>query len=132
MNASQLKHELKNFTGTSHYYKLTPFNAVATDGVYFLMTNATAHWLITECLCIVTSLEKQHPHEYAYFFELQKTDSKSATLTCEDGGKGENNGEAIVYAQKIIPYTDFPLEAIQIWFMRDPMFHWVGLLPSEY
>ena len=132
MNEHQLTLALREFHGTQEYYKLTPFNAVATEGIYFLINNAGAHWLLTECLNVVFSLEKKHPHESAYFFDFKKSENDSAVLICEDGGKGENNGEAIVYAKRTFAYTDFPLETIQIWIMHDPHFNCVALLPSEY
>ena len=45
---------------------------------------------------------------------------RSATLTCEDG-----NRNAVF--TKAIPFTDFPLEEITLYFA-----HGVILLPSEY
>jgi len=48
------------------------------------------------------------------------TAASTATLACEDG-----NGRTVF--SKAIPYTDFPLPEITLWFAND-----VILLPSEY
>jgi len=51
--------------------------------------------------------------------------TRSATLTMKDG-----NSDAAMIAQAVA-YTDFPLDDITLWLVRDDQ-HWILMLPSEY
>jgi hypothetical protein len=53
-------------------------------------------------------------------WKLTVKDDHSATLACEDGN------DRIVF-EKAIPFTDFPLEGVTLWFTNNTIY-----LPSEH
>ena len=52
--------------------------------------------------------------------EVEVSADRTATLACGDGN------EAVVYAQEI-PFTDFPLDEVTLWFANGVIY-----LPSEH
>jgi hypothetical protein len=113
------KVELAQFTGTETWYRhaLNP-SVLYTDGIKYLAERAGAYWLVDEI-----ALGQTLPTLKAEGFQvwkLQVADNDSAVLICEDGNDTE------VY-RKDIPFTDFPLPEIMIFYTDN-----VILLPSEY
>ena len=112
------QNDLNQFSGSENWYRHgINKNITYTDGAQYVAEHGGAYWLLDEIV-----INQHHKHVAAEGFqiwELSVKDSK-AILTCEDG----NNN--IVFTKKI-PYTDFPLPEIILWFVNDVIF-----LPSEY
>jgi hypothetical protein len=109
--------DLAYFTGTTNWYQHSLTTVVYTDGVQFMAERGKAYWLIDE---IATSQMIKHVHQEPFQVWILKVQEKSATLTCEDGN------DRTVYVKKI-PYTNFPLPEIKLYFVDNVM-----MLPSEY
>ena len=119
MNAPFSLDDLKQFTGTEHWYRHSLIrNVLYTDGIRYLADEVGAYWLIDE---IATN--QLVPKVRSLSFQCWKlivSEQSTASLTCEDG-----NGLPVF--EKQIAFTDFPLREISIWFTEN-----VILLPSEY
>lgn len=114
------KADLAQFTGTGVWYHHSlRRNILYTEGMQYLAEKAGAYWLIDEIT--FNQMQPRIGSEEFQLWTLKVNLAKSdAVLTCDDG-----NGK-IIY-QKVITYTDFPLEEIKIYFTNN-----VILLPSEY
>ncbi len=106
--------DLSQFIGTVNYYRHW-LGGVYTDGVQYLAEKAGAHWLVDA----VFSHRRREPFQ---IWTLKKNDDDRAVLTMQ-----EDTGEPVKVRQKIIPYTDFPLDQIQLYLIDN-----VLLLTSEY
>lgn len=115
--------DLAQFTGTEKWYRhpLAP-SITYTDGVRFLAENAGAYWLLDEI-----ALAQWQPKVKAELFQFWKlaVAGSRAVLTCADGGK--NGEESKVIFTKQIPFTDFPMSEVKLYFTDN-----VIMLPSEY
>ncbi len=120
MKSNQLVGDLRQFTGSEHWYRhgLNPA-VLYTDGAKHVAEIAGAYWLLDEIALAqrFTPTVKAEPFQ---LWRLTVLADNSALLACEDG-----NGRA-VYC-KTIPFTDFPAPGIEL-FCCDG----VILLPSEY
>jgi hypothetical protein len=78
---------LGQFTGTENYYRLGPVlrDALATDGVYYLMTNGMA-WLVTDAMAVIV-LRKEH--DGFFMIEFSPREDGSGELVISDGNGGE-------------------------------------------
>ena len=110
-------HELAQFTGTEHYYAHALSRIKYTDGVKFLAERAACYWLIDKI-----GLSQRKRALIGQFFQVWKltAEGSRATLVCDDG-----NGNVLLTEK--IPFTDFPLPEIKLWFTDN-----VLILPSEY
>jgi hypothetical protein len=117
MTPEQIKDELRNFTGTEHYYK-HPFGNLFTQGVKFLIDECQCWWLIDAC--ISWQFDKKVSEQEFIAFKLKVNAEKSAVLYIEDGNYN-------VIATQEIEFTDFPLDEIIIWLSNG-----VFYLPSEH
>jgi len=110
------KNELRQFTGTEHWYKhLSGY--LYTDGVLYVAQEAGAFWLVDKIL--FTTRAKNNLQEFGVW-KLEVNEDKSAILACEDGNYHE------LYREKI-EWTDFSLKRIELWFENG-----VLILPSEH
>lgn len=115
----ELKHELKNFTGTETWWRHNLNRAMTyTDGVKFFAENAGggAYWFLDVVATEVFPLLKD---EEFILVVLHSFDDK-ALLFADDG-----NGNKLW--QRDIEYTDCP-EGVWKFYLTDN----VLLLPSEY
>ena len=111
---------LRQFTGTEQWYRHGIVRDVLfTDGAKYVADQAGAYWLLDE-IALAQRYEKSVADEAFQLWKLKVDPDYTATLTCEDG-----NGNAVY--SKAIPYTDFPLPEIALYFTDG-----VILLPSEY
>jgi len=117
---SNLQSELGQFTGTENWHRFNPLmrNILATDGVMHLAEKGEAFWLLD----IIGSLKLVPKCKGEQFITctLTKNADGSARFLATNG-----NGTKL-YTQNI-PYTDFPLNQITLFFIDN-----VILLPSEY
>jgi hypothetical protein len=114
------KAELNRFTGSENWYRHALVRDVLfTDGAKHVADTGGAYWLLDE-IALAQRYKKKVAAEEFQLWTLKVKDNRMAKLTCEDG-----NGNA-VYA-KPIPFTDFPLDEISLYFCNSTI-----LLPSEY
>lgn len=111
---------LEQFTGSENWYRHgLNRNVTFTDGAKFVADEGGAYWLLdTIAIC-----QRHEPKVTAEGFQVWKLKVKpdhTAALACEDGN------DNVVYTQEI-PFTDFPLEEITLFFANN-----VIHLPSEY
>ena len=114
------KAELKHFTGSETWWRHALVrNILFTDGAKHVADTGGAYWLLDE-IALAQRYKKKVAAVEFQVWTLKVKDDCTAKLTCEDG-----NGNA-VYAKRI-PFTDFPLDAISLYFCNNTI-----LLPSEY
>lgn len=119
-SASLTPQDLAHFTGSDVFYR-HPLSAgcVYTEGVQYLAEAGSAYWLLDAILC-------PQPHDPtlrgAAFQVWTLTVGKdgAATLVCTDGD------DQHLYTHAI-PWTDFPLETVTLWFANRTLY-----LPSEH
>jgi hypothetical protein len=127
--ALEIRNNLAHFTGTEQYYRHALMRPVLyTDGVKYLADTAESHWLVDKIASL--QLEPKIGKEPFQVWRLAVSDG-SALLTCTDGGKSTNNGVADILHSEHIPFTDFPLDEIDLWVEKDGS-HAVILLPDEH
>jgi len=112
---------LQVFHGTSEYHRHTLPNGMfllLTDGCEFVRENAGegAYWLFD---IILSWQYKLHQHPFQVW-KLRQLENVSWMIQCTDGNE-------TVLATQEIPYSDFPIDSIDIW-LNDG----VCLLDSEY
>ncbi len=113
---TDLEDKLFQFHGTENYYK-HPLGLLYTDGIQFLAEEAQSYWLID----IVASYQPDLEQIPFQLWELEVKKDMSGVVTVRG-----DSGKPTLISQKI-PYTDFPLEKIQLYCIDG-----VLLLPSEY
>jgi hypothetical protein len=113
------KAELAHFPGSETWWRHALVRDVLfTDGAKHVADAGEAYWLLDE-IALAQRYKAKVAAEEFQVWTLKVKDAK-ATLTCDDG-----NGNA-VYAKRI-PFTDFPLDEISLYFCNNTI-----LLPSEY
>ncbi len=111
--------DLRQFTGSEHWYRHPLARKVLyTDGAQYVAEHGGAYWLI-DAIAFLQAESAVAAEEFQLWKLMVRADH-TATLACEDG-----NGKR-VYAHEI-PFTDFPLPEIKLYFTNDTI-----LLPSEY
>ncbi|MEI2780912.1 MAG: DUF6876 family protein [Candidatus Competibacter sp.] len=117
MTLDEIESNLLQFTGTEHWYQHPLFRRyLFTDGVRYVAENCGAFWLMDAIFAC--QLEPKVKREEFQVWVLKVKD-RSAVLTCDNG-----NGN-IVYQQEI-PFTDFPLAEITMYFENSTL-----CLPAE-
>lgn len=112
--------QLRQFTGSDNWYRHGINRSVLyTDGARYLAEKGGAYWLL-DTIAIAQQHEQRVNREEFQVWKLQVRPDRSATVQCDDG-----NGN-IVYTQEI-PFTDFPLDEVMLYFANN-----VIHLPSEY
>lgn len=118
-DAQRLQAELRQFTGTTQYYRLDN-KTLITDGACYIATQAGAFWLMAVFSSYLLELKLED-----WFTVLRlKTIGNKTTVIIDDG-----NGN--VLATQEIENSDFPLDAVTLYGCWDGE-HWVLMLPSEY
>jgi hypothetical protein len=112
--------DLAQFTGTEQWYRhAINRNVLYTEGAQYVAEQGEAYWLLDE-IALIQPYDKNVAAEEFQVWKLTVRPEKTAALTCDDG-----NGN-IVFSKEI-PFTDFPLETITLYFANN-----VIHLPSEY
>ncbi len=111
--------DLAQFTGTDQWHRHGLNRRVLfTDGAKYLADQGGAYWLLdTVAIC---QAEKAVAAEPFQVWKLVVREDRTATLTCDDG-----NGRIV--RTEHIPFTDFPLDEIALWFANGVIY-----LPSEH
>ena len=118
--AKLTKDELRQFTGSEQWYRHGIVRTVLfTDGAKYVADQGGAYWLLDEIALAQRGNSRVAAEEFQVWKLAVKPD-RTATLTCDDG-----NGNIV--ASKAIPFTDFPLDEIELWFTNNTIY-----LPSEH
>lgn len=112
--------DLAHFTGSEQVFRHSLNRGVLyTEGAQYLAEHAGAYWLLDE-IAFAQPHHQAVANEAFQVWMLTVRPDKTATLTCDDGNDN-------VVLTKQIPYTDFPLDTVKLYFAND-----VIHLPSEY
>jgi len=115
------KADLAQFTGSENWYRHGLVRSVLySDGAQYLADAGGAYWLLDEIALAQRHNKRVAGEEFQLWKLIVDQEDDSAVLTCDDG-----NGR-IVFSKRI-PFTDFPLEEISLYFCNNTI-----LLPSEY
>lgn len=124
--------DLQQFTGTTNWYRHSLTSKVVyTDGIQYLGEIGGAYWLIDAIVShLVTpamrrAIASDSRLSTLQFWRLDVAADQTAVLTCR-----ADSGDKPVITQKI-PFTDFPLDSIDIWCGFDGA-RWTLYLPSEH
>jgi hypothetical protein len=121
MKKHALKDALKQFTGTTAYYKLFP-RLLLTDGAKFLADNAESYWLFDVFASYLLTAIDGDQEPFTCLVLTKESDSALIQIT---------DGNARLLAEQHIEFTDFALDTIKLYGCWDGSY-WVVLLPSEY
>ena len=114
------KSDLAQFTGSENWYRHGINRKILyTDGTQHVAEHGGAYWLLDE-IAIIQPFNKAVAAEEFQVWKLKVNADRSAQLICEDGN------DRVVY-EKRIPYTDFPIDEITLWFSNSVIY-----LPSEH
>lgn len=114
------KRDLRQFTGTEHWYRHGMVRQVLfTDGVKYMADKGGAYWLVDEIAFAQVSNKAVADEAFQLWKLIVRPDATGA-LTCENG-----NGSTVF--TKELEFTDFPLDEITLYFTNQ-----VIMLPSEY
>jgi hypothetical protein len=113
--------DLRQFTGSEHWYRHGLVRDILfTDGAKYLADEGGAYWLLDEIALAQRGGNNRVAAEAFQVWKLTVNADHTATLTCDDG-----NGNIV--ASKTIPFTDFPLPEVTLYFTDNTI-----LLPGEY
>ena len=113
--------DLAQFTGTEQWFRHSINRSILyTEGAQHVAEHGGAFWLLDEIALIQPYDKKVASEEFQVWTLAVQQTTGSAALTCDDG-----NGNIVLTKQ--IPFTDFPLETIKLYFANN-----VIHLPSEY
>ncbi len=124
--------DLAQFTGSTTWFRHSFNRAVIyTEGIQYLMEHGKAYWLVDAIASHIGSREfnkaaaKDDRIGLLHFWKLAVRPDHSATLTAvPDSGEPP-------FIQQEIPFTDFPLEEIDVWAQGNGDGYTL-MLPSEY
>ena len=112
--------DLRQFTGSENWYRHGLNRTVLfTDGAKYVADQGGAYWLLDE-IALAQRGQKSVAAEEFQVWKLAVKPDRTATLTCDDG-----NGNVV--SSKAIPFTDFPLDEIELYFTNKTIY-----LPSEH
>lgn len=113
--------EIPNFYGTGAYHLWSGLfqNFVMTDGAKYIADECHAYWLMD----LIASHVGSYKDEGFVVAKLRKTDA-DWVVSLEDGNDGQ-------LAAQTIEYSDFPLDEITLYVVRQQAMY-VVMLPGEY
>ena len=112
--------DLAQFTGSETFYRhALNRKVVFTEGAHHVAEAGGAFWLLDE-IALIQPHDARVAAEEFQVWKLTVRPDHTATLVCEDGNYN------VVFGKEI-PFTDFPLEAITLWFANNTIY-----LPSEH
>jgi len=112
--------DLRQFYGSENWYRHGLVRHILfTDGAKHVADEGGAYWLLDE-IALAQRYEKRVAAKRFQVWKLTVHEDRSAALTCSDGS---NN----IVLTKRIPFTDFPVDEITLWFANNTIY-----LPSEH
>ncbi len=120
-----IKLALRQFTGSGTFTRYSPLfpQVVLTEGAEYLADECGAYWLMDVIASHTPSVPKDETFTIA---QLTVNPMNKAFFTLADDSPATK-----IYANQSISYTDFPLDEIKLYVIREGD-EWVILLPSEY
>jgi hypothetical protein len=113
---SDIKAQLRNFTGTENYYK--HYTGIKfTDGIKFLAEKLNCFWFLD----IIASYQHKLKNIPFQIWKIMVNKDKTAMVTMK-----EDTGQPNIISQEL-KYTDFPLDEYEVYCIDG-----VILLKSEY
>lgn len=132
MNTPLTHADLRHFTGDLERFRHPLARGVIyTPGIQFLAERAGAYWLIDELALAIAGGEvakagRTDPRVLnLHFWRLDLKADRSAVLTARA------DSDASPFVTRQIPWTNFPLEYVDIWAGFDGRY-WTLYLPSEH
>ena len=123
--------DLSQFTGDlERFYHPLNRKVVYTPGVQYLAKEGQAYWLIDAIASYFgseqmnTAMSRDYRLQSLQFWRLDVTDGLAVLIAYADVGEEP-------FIRQEIPYTDFPLDQIEIWAGFDGN-RWTLYLPSEH
>lgn len=119
MEAKQnIQKDLDHFTGSEQFYRDPLSKSIYTEGISYVAKNCQAYWLLD---LVFSSVRFKMPNEEFISIKLKvDTENSKGKIIFDDG----NNN--VLYEQEI-PYTDFPLEELKMFYCNNTL-----MLTSEY
>lgn len=111
-----LNQELRNFTGTTQYFKHFT-GLLYTDGVKYLAGKVGCYWLID----VIASYQHKLRNISFQLWEIKVNEDKTATITARE------DTDTPILVRQDLTYTDFPLTEFNFYCIDG-----VLILPSEY
>ena len=112
--------DLAMFTGSETFYRhALNRKVVFTEGAHHVAEAGEAFWLLDEIALLQTHDARVGAQAFQAWTLTVRPD-RTAALVCEDGN------ENVVFTKEI-PFTDFPLETITLWFANNTIY-----LPREH
>ena len=118
----EIKQALRQFTGTEAWHRHAP-KVLLTDGTKYLAEECGAYWLMDVIASHIQSVPKDETFTVA---QLTVNPMNKAFFTLADDSPATK-----IYANQSINHTDFPLDEVKLYVIREGD-EWVILLPSEY
>lgn len=132
MNTTITHADLQQFTGDLERFRHPLARRVIyTPGIKFLADRASAYWLIDEIALVIAGGEVakaglSDPRVLSlHFWRLDVSQDRSAELTARA------DSDVAPFVRRQIPWTDFPLDYIDVWAGFDGQY-WTLYLPSEH
>jgi hypothetical protein len=111
----------RQFFASENWYRHGLVRSILfTDGAKYVADAGGAYWLLDEIALAQRSEKAVMAEEFQVWTLKVNAADHTAVLTCEDG----NNHEVF---RKAIPFTDFPVDAVTLWFANNTIY-----LPSEH
>ena len=120
MDAEQITHALRQFTGTTQYARYHS-KLLLTDGVVYLAEHAHCFWLLDLFASHLISVDGDQ-EQFTCIKLVRKGDGALAVI---------DDGNDKVLARQEIEWTDFLLDSITLFACWNED-NWVVMLPSEY
>lgn len=124
--------DLQHFTGDLERFRHSLNRRVIyTPGIRHVAESGGAYWLLDEIAIFLGSagfgraVAADPRIGYLHFWRLEVREDRSATLAA----RADSDVEP--FCLREIPFTDFPLDSIDIWAGFDGR-HWTLYLPSEH
>lgn len=126
--------DLDQFHGSEQFYRYGMFHKILmTEGAHFVAEKAGTYWLFD---MIISYIPKVDRNDHMFFVELTKNaKGNGAKLVLHDGDKSEDGNGKIIYVEKKIGYTDFPLPSLRLYFCVNGGIQgtkYTAMLPGEY
>lgn len=117
----EIENDLQYFYGSETWYRHQA-DMLYTEGVKFLADKCQCYWLI-DLVYSYQHREKFSIEPFQVWEVKVDLEAQTAVVTATDGNDH-------LLAKQVIPYTDFPLEYIKLYYTESE--DWVLMLPSEY
>lgn len=122
----EIQASLDQFTGSDTFHKWSIMfrRDVMTEGVRWLAENAECYWLM-DLIASHQSTSSVRKEEFQTWILTKSKSSSGALAVAEDGNENR-------IASQRVKYTDFPLDTIKFFAVRNELGGITIMLPNEY